>query len=79
MQERKEDEMERKYGGASSRIAMREDDVVAQERAAGTIQRTYRGHRERRQMQGLSLDPSTRWIEVSEALCFLFVKQAMAR
>jgi hypothetical protein len=33
------------------------------ERAAGLIQRNYRGHRERRMMAGLSLDPATRWKE----------------
>lgn len=33
------------------------------ERAAGIIQRNYRGHRERRIMDGMSLDPSTRWVE----------------
>ena len=31
--------------------------------AARTLQRTYRGHRERRQLAGLSLNPSTRWLE----------------
>jgi len=37
-------------------------------RAAVAIQRSYRGHRERRMLEGLSLDPSTRWIEaVKEA------------
>ena len=34
--------------------------------AARVLQRTYRGHRARRQLRGLSLDPSTRWTEVSE-------------
>lgn len=33
------------------------------EKAAGTIQKNYRGHRARRQMQGFGLDPQTRWIE----------------
>jgi hypothetical protein len=38
------------------------------ERAAGLIQRNYRGHRERRMLAGFSLDPSTRWVEaVKEA------------
>jgi len=37
-------------------------------RAAISIQRNYRGHRERRMLDGLSLDPSTRWVEaVKEA------------
>jgi hypothetical protein len=34
------------------------------EAAAGTIQKNYRGHRTRRQLQGFGLDPQTRWIEV---------------
>ncbi|KAG0651498.1 IQ motif-containing 1 [Hyphodiscus hymeniophilus] len=32
-------------------------------RAAALIQRNYRGHRERRMLDGMSLDPSTRWVE----------------
>ncbi|KAK7522768.1 hypothetical protein IWX49DRAFT_491972, partial [Phyllosticta citricarpa] len=35
-----------------------------EEFAAKLIQRNYRGYRERRQLQGLRLDASTRWIEV---------------
>lgn len=31
--------------------------------AARTLQRTYRGHRERRQLKGITLDPATRWTE----------------
>jgi hypothetical protein len=38
-------------------------DNEERERAAELIQRNYRGHRERRMMAGLSLDPSTRWKE----------------
>ncbi|KAK5938921.1 hypothetical protein PMZ80_009113 [Knufia obscura] len=34
-----------------------------QERAARLIQKTYRGHRTRRELQGHGLDPTTRWIE----------------
>lgn len=38
------------------------------EKAAQLIQRNYRGHRERRMINGMSLDPSTRWVEaVKEA------------
>ncbi|KAI7058537.1 hypothetical protein KC327_g15855, partial [Hortaea werneckii] len=39
---------------------------VATERrtnAAELIQRNYRGYRQRRQMQGYAIDPSTRWLE----------------
>jgi len=32
-------------------------------KAAALIQRNYRGYRERRQMRGMGLDPSSRWIE----------------
>ncbi|KAK3110537.1 hypothetical protein LTR53_015053 [Teratosphaeriaceae sp. CCFEE 6253] len=34
-----------------------------QAHAAQVIQRNYRGYRDRRALQGLGLDPSTRWIE----------------
>lgn len=36
--------------------------------AARTLQRTYRGYKSRRELQGFSLDPSTRWTEVHAAL-----------
>jgi hypothetical protein len=32
-------------------------------KAAALIQRNYRGYRERRQMRGMGLDPSSRWVE----------------
>lgn len=32
--------------------------------AAKMIQRNYRGHRERRALEGYGLSPSTRWLEV---------------
>lgn len=45
--------------------------------AARVLQRTYRGHRERRQLRGMGLDPSTRWIEVRMLVSFvLFVNEA---
>lgn len=37
--------------------------------AARTLQRTYRGHRERRQLKGITLDPATRWTEVCGSSC----------
>ncbi|KAJ5463848.1 hypothetical protein N7475_006983 [Penicillium sp. IBT 31633x] len=43
--------------------ASRSDDVTDKERAARTIQRVYRGHRTRRELRGLGLTSSTRWIE----------------
>ncbi|KAJ5554717.1 hypothetical protein N7535_007163 [Penicillium sp. DV-2018c] len=39
------------------------DDVMDRERAARTVQRIYRGHRTRRELQGLELAASTRWVE----------------
>ena len=48
-QRRKEVEVDRKYG---------------HEEAAKIIQRNYRGFRVRRELQGLSLNPSSRWAEV---------------
>jgi hypothetical protein len=51
IQQRKEDEMRQKYHTAE------------EHRAATTIQKAYRGHRERRQLNGLTLDPSERWVE----------------
>jgi hypothetical protein len=35
-----------------------------EDKAARMIQRTYRGHRERRQLNGIGLDASARWAEV---------------
>ena len=40
------------------------DTEIKEAAAAKTLQRTYRGHRARRELQGLSLDPTSRWIEV---------------
>ncbi|KAL8831664.1 MAG: hypothetical protein Q9191_000742 [Dirinaria sp. TL-2023a] len=57
-QARTEKEIDSKYKAEHSlQLAHRESQ------AARTLQRTYRGHRERRQLAGLSLDPSTRWVE----------------
>lgn len=33
------------------------------DKAAALIQRNYRGYRERRQMKGMGLDPTSRWID----------------
>ena len=35
-----------------------------QEQAAQLIQKNYRGYRERRQLQGMGLDATSRWSEV---------------
>ncbi|KAL2063493.1 hypothetical protein VTL71DRAFT_5298 [Oculimacula yallundae] len=55
VQERKEKEIMQRLS--------EEENSVEREKAANLIQRNYRGHRERRMLNGLSLDPSTRWIE----------------
>jgi hypothetical protein len=59
VQEAKEEEIRRK------RLSMDNPGLSDEERtkAAAMIQRNYRGYRERRQMQGMRLDPSSRWIE----------------
>jgi hypothetical protein len=59
VQEAKEEEAIRK------RISMENPELSDEERtkAAALIQRNYRGYRERRQMWGMGVDPSSRWIE----------------
>lgn len=52
IQIRKEQEIAAKYHSPEERDA------------AKLIQRAYRGHRERRQLDGLTLDPASRWAEV---------------
>lgn len=43
-------------------------ETKEREKAASVIQKNYRGHRERRMLDGMSLDPSSRWVEaVKEA------------
>lgn len=37
---------------------------IEEQDAAKLIQRTYRGHRARRQLSGLTLDPTSRWVEL---------------
>jgi hypothetical protein len=49
------------------------------ERAAGLIQRNYRGHRERRMLAGMSLDPSTRWVEAIKEARYRNLTQPRAR
>lgn len=56
-QERKEQDIDGKYHGDAS-TEQRQSD------AAHTLQRSYRGHRARRELKGLSLSPSARWSEV---------------
>lgn len=54
IQEQKEEEISLKYHQHS----------IEEQDAAKLIQRAYRGHRERRQLNGLTLDPSSRWSEL---------------
>ncbi|RDW87602.1 hypothetical protein BP5796_03296 [Coleophoma crateriformis] len=64
VQEAKEEEVMQK------RLETNVEDLneVERTRAAGLIQRNYRGHRARRELAGMGLDPSTRWVEaVKEA------------
>ena len=65
VQDQKEAEILPKYANAAQ--PEHKNEVKRSEtEAARILQRTYRGHRERRQLQGLSLDPTTRWTEVSK-------------
>ena len=64
IQDQKEAEILKKYD--TSDTAPPDDSTQIKEaHAAKVLQRSYRGHRERRQLRGLSLDPTTRWTEVS--------------
>jgi len=53
IQQKKEGEINRKYHQATAE----------EHEAATKIQKAYRGHRARRQLDGLTLDPSARWVE----------------
>ncbi|KAL8950747.1 MAG: hypothetical protein Q9222_003244 [Ikaeria aurantiellina] len=59
IQDRKEQEIDQKYKIPTNDQAL----VETQDDAARTLQRTYRGHRARRELKGLSLSPSARWSE----------------
>ena len=54
----KEREIDGKYHGHSAE----------ENQAAERIQKAYRGHRDRRQLEGLTLDPSSRWLEALKEL-----------
>ncbi|EME79650.1 uncharacterized protein MYCFIDRAFT_156905 [Pseudocercospora fijiensis CIRAD86] len=59
-------EIERKQNERAAEIrARRRRESVVDERtkAAEVIQRTYKGHRDRRALKGYGLDSSTRWLE----------------
>ncbi|OCK93551.1 uncharacterized protein K441DRAFT_139834 [Cenococcum geophilum 1.58] len=48
---------------AARKVAQPERKSHEEEQAAQMIQRNYRGYRERRQLAGMGLDSSTRWVE----------------
>jgi len=48
-------------------------------KAAAVIQRNYRGHRERRILQGKTLDPSTRWAEAVKEARYRQMTEPQAR
>jgi hypothetical protein len=47
--------------------------------AAALIQRNYRGHRERRMLGGMSLDPSARWVEAIKEAKYRHIIEPRAR
>ena len=72
IQDKKEKETLKKYQPTQNL----QDDRQLQHQesaAARVLQRTYRGHRERRQLRGMGLDPSTRWTEVCSLLASRFL------
>ncbi|KAF9770646.1 hypothetical protein IL306_011760 [Fusarium sp. DS 682] len=54
-------EVQRRRNRAAS-MSTDSNDEQAQAQAARTIQKTFRGYRARREMQGFGLDASTRWV-----------------
>ncbi|KAE8421043.1 hypothetical protein BDV36DRAFT_80199 [Aspergillus pseudocaelatus] len=54
------------------------NDVTDKEQwAAGVIQRTYRGYRTRRELQGCGISATTRWVEVGR--CQLLKKLVISQ
>jgi hypothetical protein len=74
-QEQKEEEVMQKR---LSQDAPNLSDAERQ-KAAGLIQRNYRGYRERRQLQGFGLDPSSRWMEAVKEARYRNLTQPRAR
>ena len=75
LQEHKEEE------AIMKRLSEDHAELSEEERAkaAALIQRNYRGHRERRILAGMSLDPSTRWIEAVKEARYRNITQPRAR
>jgi hypothetical protein len=63
--------------GGKSREEREEDSKRAH--AAAVIQRTYRGYRVRREMKGLGLDASTRWVHALREVQFRELNRPRAR
>lgn len=68
IQRQKEREIDGKYASQ-----------ISEHDAAMRIQKTWRGHRERRQLEGLTLDPSSRWMEVIRELRYRSAVQPHAQ
>jgi hypothetical protein len=63
VQERKEEEIIKKRLSVENSEVWQGLNDEERIKAAGLIQRNYRGYRARRQMKGMGLDPSSRWVE----------------
>lgn len=75
VQEHKEEEVLKK----NLKVEQPELSEDERTRAAGLIQRNYRGHRERRMLNGMSLDPSSRWVEAVKEAQYRNLVQPRAR
>lgn len=73
-QEKKEEEIMKKLSVDNSHSS-----EERRREAAAIIQRNYRGHRERRMLNGLSLDPSARWVEAIKEARYRHVTEPRAR
>lgn len=76
-QRESERKIQPKYDASTSDQQDQESTARREKEAATSIQRTYRGYRVRRELQGLSLDPASRWTEaVKEARYQHMIKRA---
>jgi hypothetical protein len=75
-QEHKEEEVIMKRLSAEHPRLSEEDRKRA---AVALIQRSYRGHRERRMLDGMTLDPSTRWVEAVKEARYRHITEPRAR
>jgi len=75
VQEEKEEEV------IMRRLSTENGDMTEEQRhkAAAVIQRNYRGHRDRRMLEGMSLDPSTRWVEAVKEARYRHLTEPRAR